>query len=62
MSRFRLATRYAINDLGGRLDEVSGPFMDTAAVMMNLDLVVTSDTATAPRRRGRVQSGWRFHS
>jgi hypothetical protein len=34
-------------DLGSRLDEASGAFMDTAAVMMNLDLVVTSDTAIA---------------
>jgi tetratricopeptide (TPR) repeat protein len=34
-------------DLGERLDEMSGPFMDTAAVMKNLDLVVTSDSATA---------------
>jgi tetratricopeptide (TPR) repeat protein len=29
------------------LDEQSGPFMDTAAVMKNLDLVVTADTAQA---------------
>lgn len=29
------------------LDETAGPFMDTAAVMMNLDLVVSADTATA---------------
>jgi tetratricopeptide (TPR) repeat protein len=34
-------------DLGSRLDEASGPFMDTAAVMKNLDLVITTDTATA---------------
>jgi Tfp pilus assembly protein PilF len=44
-----------IGDLGGRfdvlrfddLDIAHGPFMDTAAAMMNLDLVVTSDTAIA---------------
>jgi tetratricopeptide (TPR) repeat protein len=29
------------------LDEESGPFMDTAALIMNLDLVITSDTAVA---------------
>ena len=29
------------------LDEQAGAFMDTAAVMKNLDLVITSDTATA---------------
>jgi tetratricopeptide (TPR) repeat protein len=32
-------------DLGGELDAAHGAFMDTAAVMMNLDLVITSDTA-----------------
>jgi tetratricopeptide (TPR) repeat protein len=34
-------------DLGTRLDEKAGPFMDTAALMKSLDLVITSDTATA---------------
>jgi tetratricopeptide (TPR) repeat protein len=34
-----------IVDLGPRLDESAGPFMDTAAVLMNLDLLITSDTA-----------------
>ena len=29
------------------LDEEAGPFMDTAALMKNLDLVITSDTVTA---------------
>jgi tetratricopeptide (TPR) repeat protein len=38
---------FSVTDLGQRLDEGSGPFMDTAAVMKNLDLVVTSDTAVA---------------
>lgn len=41
------ADRFSIIDLGNRLDEISGPFMDTAAVMMTLDLVVTPDTAVA---------------
>jgi TPR repeat/Tetratricopeptide repeat len=36
-----------ILDLGNHLDDKSGPFVDTAAVMMNLDLVITSDTAVA---------------
>jgi hypothetical protein len=36
-----------ILDLGRALDETSGAFMDTASVMMNLDLVITSDTAMA---------------
>jgi hypothetical protein len=34
-------------DLADRLDEAGGAFMDTAAVMQHLDLVVTSDTAIA---------------
>src|SRR5205823_2937597 len=34
-------------DPGSFVDEVHGPFMDTAAMMMNLDLVITSDTAVA---------------
>ena len=42
-----VAGQWPITDLGGRLDEEAGPFMDRAAVMMNLDLVVTSDTSIA---------------
>ena len=34
-----------IIDLGAQLDDGTGVFMDTAAVMKNLDLVITSDTA-----------------
>ena len=37
----------SIWDLSSELDETSGPFMDTAAVMKNLDLVITSDTSIA---------------
>lgn len=33
--------------LDQRLDKAAGPFTDTAAVMMNLDLIVTSDTSIA---------------
>jgi hypothetical protein len=32
-------------DLGSDLDVFHGPFMDSAAIMMNLDLVITSDTS-----------------
>jgi tetratricopeptide (TPR) repeat protein len=42
-----LGDRFAVTDLRQELDEASGPFMDTAAVMMNLDLVVSADTAVA---------------
>ena len=43
----QLTAKYPILDLGNRLDEASGAFMDTAAVMMNIDLVVCSDSAIA---------------
>ena len=36
---------FPVLDLAGELDEKSGAFMDTAAVIANLDLVVTCDTA-----------------
>lgn len=42
-----LADRFPVIDFGSRLDEESGPFMDTAAVMRHLDLVVTCDSALA---------------
>ena len=42
-----LADRSAVIDLGSTLDEEAGPFMDTAAVMTSLDLVITSDTSIA---------------
>jgi len=37
----------AIIDLGSQFDIEHGAFMDTAAVMMNLDVVITSDTSVA---------------
>ena len=42
-----LAGRFTVLDLGSDLDNTSGPFMDTAVVMPNLDLVICSDTAIA---------------
>ena len=36
---------FPVLDLSDRLDETAGSFMDTAAVIGNLDLLVTSDTA-----------------
>jgi hypothetical protein len=36
-----------IIDLGQDVDTTNGAFMDTAAVMMNLDLVITCDTSVA---------------
>jgi hypothetical protein len=38
---------FPVLDLCERLDDVTGPFMDTAAVIRSVDLVVTVDTAIA---------------
>jgi hypothetical protein len=38
---------FPVTDLGHQLDETTGAFLDTAAVMKNLDLVITSDTVAA---------------
>src|SRR5262249_59740897 len=40
-----VADSFPVIDLGPRLDEQTGPFVDTAAVLKNLDLVVSVDTA-----------------
>ncbi len=42
-----VAEPWSVIDFGEELDAASGPFMDTAAIMRNLDLVITSDTAAA---------------
>ena len=42
-----IADRFSLLDFGPQLDDASGPFMDTAALMTQLDLVITADTATA---------------
>jgi tetratricopeptide (TPR) repeat protein len=36
---------FPVVDLGSGLDEESGPFMDTAAVMMQLDLIISMNSA-----------------
>lgn len=38
-----VADRFSVIDLGSRLED----FLDTAAVVMNLDLLITCDTAVA---------------
>src|SRR5262249_3151940 len=42
-----VAREFFVIDLGSTLDEGGGAFLDTAAVMMNLDLVITTDTSIA---------------
>jgi tetratricopeptide (TPR) repeat protein len=39
--------RFPVRELAGELDASSGAFVDTAAIMKSLDLVITPDTATA---------------
>ena len=50
----QMAGRLPIVDLGPRLDS----FVDTAAIMKNLDLVVTADTARGPRGRALAVPVW----
>lgn len=42
-----LAGRFDLTDLGHRLDETTGTFVDTAAVLKSLDLVIAPNTAIA---------------
>ncbi len=42
-----LGGEFPVTDLGRELDENTGTFVDTAAVLKNLDLFITSDTAVA---------------
>lgn len=52
------AGRWPIVDLGETVDGENGAFMDTAAVMRNLDLVITSDTAVAHLAGGLAVPVW----
>ncbi len=42
-----VAASWPLVDLGHEVDTSAGAFMDTAAIMKNLDLVITSDTSAA---------------
>jgi hypothetical protein len=50
--------RVPLVDFGERLDEAAGPFMDTAAIMKCVDLVITSDTAIAHLAGGLGVPTW----
>jgi hypothetical protein len=39
--------QFPVIDLGLTMDEIHGPFLDTAAILRCVDLVVTSDTSLA---------------
>lgn len=43
----QVADRFSVRVLGDEIDRHAGPFMDTAAILTGLDLVVTSDTSVA---------------
>jgi tetratricopeptide (TPR) repeat protein len=43
----KIAGQFSVLDLSENLDETEGAFVDTAALMKSLDLVITSDTALA---------------
>ncbi len=43
--------QFPVIDLGNRLDETAGAFMDTAAVMKSLDLIVAGNSSIAHCRR-----------
>lgn len=49
---------FAVTDLGSYLDNSGGAFMDTAAVMRNLDLVVCVDTALGHLAGGLGVPAW----
>jgi hypothetical protein len=42
-----LGGKFPVTDLGPRMNQATGPFLDTAAVMMNLDLTISCDSAPA---------------
>jgi hypothetical protein len=42
-----LGDLFPVTDLGSQLDNATGAFVETAAVMKSLDLIITSDTAVA---------------
>jgi hypothetical protein len=52
------ADRWPILDLGDQVDRERDAFMDTAAIMCNLDLVITSDTAVAHLAGGLAVPVW----
>ena len=50
--------RFAVEDLGPEFDAGPGAFLDTAAVMQSLDLVVTVDTAIAHLAGALARPTW----
>ncbi|HET6880903.1 MAG TPA: DUF6165 family protein [Pirellulales bacterium] len=53
-----VADRFRVVDLGERLDATAGAFMDTAAILQHLDLVVACDTAVAHLAGALARDVW----
>ncbi len=51
-------TMHRIQTFGSELDEVHGPFMDTAALIKNLDLVISADTSIVHLAGGLGTPTW----
>jgi Tfp pilus assembly protein PilF len=49
---------FSLTDFGEELDEAHGPFMDTAAIMQNLDLIITVDTSVCHLAGGLGKPTW----
>jgi tetratricopeptide (TPR) repeat protein len=54
----RLGQRFSVTELDSEQDASSAAFMDTAAIMKNLDLVVTADTSLAHLAGGLSVPVW----
>jgi hypothetical protein len=52
------ASEFDVVHLGDDVDESAGAFMDTAAIMQSLDLVITSDTSIAHLAGGQGVPVW----
>ena len=52
------AERVPVLDFANELDETSGPFMDTAALVSELDLVISADSAVAHLAGALGVPGW----
>ncbi len=50
--------KFPVTDLGARLNQATGPFMDSAAVMMNLDVLITCDSCPAHLAGGLGAPVW----
>ena len=53
-----VASRFAVTDLGSQLDLSGGAFLDTAAVIKGLDLVITINTSLAHLAGALAAPAW----